>query len=140
MELRRFMQSPVYCCSPDAPLSNAAAEMETHNIGSLVVTDGDKRIVGIVTDRDLALSLAHGGNGTMTVADVMSRQVVTIGPDADMDAAAGAMDDRGIRRLPVADDGGHAIGMVSLDDLYNYLTQETITLAGAMRAQGGPQA
>ena len=140
MQLREFMQSPVYTCAPTAALSIAAGEMEVHNVGSLVVTDEEQKIIGIITDRDLALSLAHGRTAATTVKEIMSRHVVTIPVDADIDAAAGAMDNRGVRRLPVADGQGRAIGMICLDDLYNYLTQETITLSGAVRAQGAPQA
>ncbi len=140
MRLREFMQSPAYSCSPTATLAMAARAMEAHNVGSLIVTDDDQVIVGIITDRDVALSLAHGCSGATTVGSVMSRHVVTIPDDADLDDAAAAMDSRGVRRLPVADERGRAIGMICLDDLYNYLTQESITLAGAVRAQGSPQA
>ncbi len=140
MRLREFMQSPVYACSPESTLAMAAREMETHNVGSLVVTDDAERIVGIVTDRDLALCLAHGRDGGTTIDEIMSRRVVTIPDDATLDEAAATMDSQGVRRLPVADEAGRAIGMICLDDLYNYLTQQTITLAGAVRAQGVPQA
>ena len=140
MRLREFMQSPVYACAPTSTLSMAAREMEAHNVGCLVVTDEDEKIVGIVTDRDLALCFAHRRTASTTVEEIMSRHVVTIPDDADIDQAAAVMDGRGVRRLPVADVRGRAIGMVCLDDLYHYLTQETITLAGAVRAQGVPQA
>lgn len=140
MRLREFMQSPVHSCAPTTTLAVAAREMEAHNVGSLVVTDEEERIVGIVTDRDLALGLARGFDGATTVEKVMGRRVVTIPDDASLDDAAAAMDSRGVRRLPVADGMGHPIGMICLDDLYRYLTQEAITLAGAVRAQGMPQA
>jgi CBS domain-containing protein len=116
-------------------LSMAGREMETHNVGSLVVTDQGDKIVGIITDRDLALCMAHGRSADTRVEAVMSRDVVTVADDADIDEAAAAMDARGVRRLPVVDEHGRAIGMISLDDLYYYLTQEAITLAGAARAQ-----
>jgi CBS domain-containing protein len=140
MRLRTFMQAPVYACSPTTTLSIAAREMEAHNVGSLVVTDDEERVVGIVTDRDLALSLGHGRGADTPVEQIMSGSVVTIDETADIDDAAAAMDSRGVRRLPVVDDERHPIGMICLDDLYKYLTQETITLAGAVRAQGVPQA
>ena len=140
MRLREFMQTPVYACAPDSTLATAAREMETHNVGSLVVTDSEDRIVGILTDRDLALGFAHGFSTATTAEEAMSRNVVTIPDDASLDDAAAAMDSRGVRRLPVADGVGHPIGMICLDDLYRYLTQETITLAGVVRAQGVPQA
>jgi CBS domain-containing protein len=129
------MHSPVCACSPTTTLSIAAREMETHNVGSLVVTDEGDKVVGIITDRDLALCLAHGHGADTPVERVMSRNVVTVADDADLDEAAAGMDTRGVRRLPVIDEEGRAIGVISLDDLYYHLTQETITLAGAARAQ-----
>lgn len=138
MNLRQFMQSPVYTCSPDTTLTDAATKMEAHNVGSLVVTDHENRIVGLVTDRDLALALAHHNGEATKVMAVMSGDVVTITPDSGLDEAASAMDDWGIRRLPVVDVLGHPVGIVCLDDLYRYVMQETITLAGAVRAQGSP--
>jgi CBS domain-containing protein len=140
MRLGEFMQSPAYTCWPDTSLASAARSMEDHNVGSLLVTDHEGRIAGIVTDRDLALALAHGKDGTTLVEGVMSVNVVTIPEDATLDDAAGAMDSRGVRRLPVADSAGHPVGIICLDDLYRYLTQETIVLAGAVRAQGLPHA
>jgi CBS domain-containing protein len=137
MRLRDFMQSPVYACAPTASLSTAAREMEAHNVGSLVVSDHEQ-IVGIVTDRDLALAHAHSKSSETSVDEVMSRHVVTIGEGATLDDAASEMDSHAVRRLPVVDGAGRPIGIVCLDDLYGYLTQETITLAGAVRAQGVP--
>jgi CBS domain-containing protein len=140
MKLREVMQSPVYTCSPTATLTMAAEDMEAHNVGSLVVTDEDDKIVGIITDRDLALCLARGRAPAAMVGEIMSDHVVSIPVDATIDDAVAAMDGWAVRRLPVADEQGRAVGMVCLDDLYNHLTLETITLAGAVRAQGAPQA
>ncbi len=140
MRLRDFMQAPVYSCSPTASLSTAAREMETHNVGSLIVIGDADTIVGIITDRNLALALGRGLGPDATVSEVMSRHVVTISVDASLDDAAAEMDSHGIRRLPVIDEQRRAIGIICLDDLYSYLTQETITLAGAVRAQGAPKA
>ncbi len=140
MRIREFMQAPLYACSPTGTLAAAAGQMEAHNVGSLVVTDDSDHIVGIITDRDLALCLAHGHGATTTVSDIMSHNVVSIPADADIHDAAASMDSHGVRRLPVADEAGKPIGMICLDDLYNYLTQEAITLFGAVRAQGAPQA
>ena len=102
-EAPRIIQAPVYSCSPTATLAMAAREMEVHNVGSLVVTDEDQKLVGIITDRDLALGLAHGQTAATTVEEVMSPRVVTIGVDASLDTAAATMDNRAVRRLPVVD-------------------------------------
>lgn len=139
MQLREFMRAPVYTCAPSATLATVAHEMEAHNVGSLIVIDKDA-IVGILTDRDLALSFAHGHSGATEVEKIMSHQVVSVPETADIDTAAGAMDSHGVRRLPVLDASGKAIGIICLDDLYRYLTQETLTLAGVVKAQGAPQA
>lgn len=138
MKLHDFMQSTVYICSPERTLAHAATQMEAHNVGSLLVINDEKEIVGILTDRDLALAFAHHKGADTAVEEIMSRDVVTIPSDAGLDDAASAMDDWAIRRLPVTDDQGHLIGIICLDDLYRYLTQESITLGGAMRAQGLP--
>jgi signal-transduction protein with cAMP-binding, CBS, and nucleotidyltransferase domain len=100
---------------------------------------GDEHIVGIVTDRDLALCLAHGQDGALAIAEATSADVVTMPDDADVHDAAATMDSHGVRRLPVADEDGRPVGIICLHDLYNYLTQEAITLNGAVRAQGVPQ-
>jgi CBS domain-containing protein len=74
--------------------------MEARNAGSLVVTDEEDRIGGIVTDRDFALALAHHDNPATGVDAVMSSNVATIREDATLVDAAAAMDSRGVRRLP----------------------------------------
>ena len=137
--LRDFMQTPVHICMPSSTLAMAAREMEARNVGSLLVVDDEEQIVGIVTDRDLALCLGHGCIPDTTVGEVMSRHVATIPADASLEDAAAAMDSHAVRRLPVVDAAGKAIGIVCLDDLYSFLTQETITLAGVIRSQGTPQ-
>ena len=135
MRLREFMRTPVFACIPTTTLANAARAMEINNVGSLVVTDVHERAVGVVTDRDLALSLAHGSDANTAVEEIMSRHVVTVAADASLDDAAGLMDSHAVRRLPVVDAEGRPIGIVSLDDLYGYLVDETITLRGAVRSQ-----
>lgn len=140
MKLQRFMQAPAQLCRAEETLAAAARRMEIHNVGSLVVADGTQHIIGIVTDRDLALALAHGKGADTPVSDVMTEDVITVSEETDIDDAAATMDSRGVRRLPVADLEGHAVGMICLDDLYKYLSEEAITLAGAVRAQGSPQA
>ncbi len=140
MRLREFMQVPVFACTPTTTIANAARAMEINNVGSLVVTDVHERAIGIVTDRDLALSMAHGAGGATPIEEVMSRHVVTVAADASLDDAAGLMDCHGVRRLPVVDGEGRPIGIVSLDDLYGFLVDETITLRGAVRSQNAARA
>ena len=139
MKLREFMQTPVFGCAPTATLATAARDMEQHNVGSLLVTDDSERIVGIVTDRDIALAIGRGRPASVQVEEIMNRSVATIDANADAYDAASLMNSKGVWRLPVADPSGRAVGMISLDDLFGYLTQETLTLSHAVRAHGVPR-
>jgi CBS domain-containing protein len=136
MMLKEFMQTPVFACAPTATLAMAAHEMAAHNVGALLVTDDDERIVGIVTDRDIALAIGNGHPGDTTVDEIDTHDVVTIEEDADVLGAARLMSTNGVRRLPVADPSGRAVGMVSLDDLFGYVANETSALSRATRAHG----
>ena len=92
MKLQRFMQAPAQLCRAEETLAAAARRMEIHNVGSLVVADGTQHIIGIVTDRDLALALAHGKGADTPVSDVMPEDVVTGSEATALDDAAATMD------------------------------------------------
>ena len=107
------------------PVSFASAEtaaaaarlLSRHNIGALPVVQG-KRLVGIVTDRDLVLRcVAAGASAEETpVARVMSQRLVTVSPEDSLQTAAEKMSAEQVRRLPVTE-GRELVGMLSLGDL-----------------------
>lgn len=101
----------------DAALVDAAQAMEAHDIGDVLVVDGGQ-LVGIVTDRDLAVrGTARGADPLNTsVGDVCSRELVMVEADQTAEGAIAIMRDRALRRLPVVQDG-RPIGIVSLGDL-----------------------
>ena len=103
---------------PDAMLLQAAEAMSKHNIGALVVSPDGQAVAGIVSERDLVRDLARLGTGAVkrTVADVMSTDVTTCGPDATVDELMAAMTDRRIRHVPILDSGALA-GIVSIGDV-----------------------
>jgi len=117
MNLREIMSRSLFTVAPKASVTEAAKLMRTHNIGAIPVVDG-KKIVGILTDRDLVLrTLAEDKEaGSLTVSDVMSRELVLGHPEMDVHEAAELMANEQIRRLPVVD-GGALVGMVALGDL-----------------------
>src|SRR5581483_11279476 len=100
MRLREFMH-PAITCDANTILADAARMMEGANVGSLVVTAG-QRILGIVTDRDLGVR-GYGRNlpGTMLVTEIMTKQVVSMRDTADVFDAAAEIAHSGCRRLPV---------------------------------------
>jgi len=101
----------------DATLHEAARVMRSRDIGDVVVVDKD-RLVGVVTDRDIVVRAVAEGMAPdqATLGSVVSRDPVTVRPDAPAQDAALLMRDHAVRRLPVCDESG-LVGIVSLGDL-----------------------
>jgi len=107
----------VVSVKPDATVGEAAKLMRDHRVGSVLVMEGE-RLVGIVTERDMAYRVLAEGRGPETpVREVMTSDVVTIRDSATLAEAARLMLGLGIRHLPVVDNRGKVIGVVSLRDL-----------------------
>jgi CBS domain-containing protein len=115
-------QAPV-TVPPECTLEEAAQLMGTHGVGSLVVVSGDD-VVGIVTDRDIAVrGVGEGRGATAHVKAVMSEHPATIQGSADIFDAYRLLKDAGVRRLPVLEDGALG-GMITVDDLLVALVLE----------------
>jgi CBS domain-containing protein len=101
-------------------LADAARKMWKQQTGSLLVMDGED-LVGIVTERDVLRAVAGGGVlQEIHVSEVMSKDLVTVGPGTSLREAAKIMTDRWIRHLPVVD-GGELVGIISQRDLAGVL-------------------
>jgi CBS domain-containing protein len=116
VEIREVMTASVVTAEPATPVREVAALMRERNVGSVVlVRDGAP--VGIVTDRDLAVSvLADGRSGEDHASDHASAPVVTGTPQMDVGDACELLVQHGIRRLPIVE-GARLTGIVTLDDL-----------------------
>lgn len=116
MEIRELMTASVVTADPATPVREVAALMRERNVGSVVLVR-DGLPAGIVTDRDLAVSvLADGRSGEDHAIDHASAPVVTGEPGMDVAAACELLVQHGIRRLPIVEDG-RLSGIVTLDDL-----------------------
>lgn len=136
MELYGFVRSPAITCSPETSLADTARLMEQHNVGSVVVVGGDGAVVGIVTDRDLALrGLAHERAPGTPVSEIMTPEVRVIREDADVFEAARDMAMTTCRRLPVIGADGTLKGIVALDDLIMLFTRQVDDLAKVVAAE-----
>jgi CBS domain-containing protein len=118
----------VQSTSPDATVLDAVNQMNEFKIGALVVMDGDE-VVGMFTERDVLRRVVgdERSPSTTTVGQVMTREVVCCGPDADLDDVSALMKKRRIRHVPVCANGGKLLGMVSIGDVNacNATNQET---------------
>jgi CBS domain-containing protein len=112
------MTRAVLFMHPEDTLQEAARKMKDLNVGPLPVCDG-ARLVGIVTDRDIAVrGVAEGRDPRGTrIREVMSADVITCRPEQDVAEAARLMREKQVRRLVVLDQDDHLAGIVSLGDL-----------------------
>ena len=113
-------KNPV-CCMPNDSVAKAAELMKSGNIGSIPVIENEQtqKLVGIVTDRDLALKIVADGLDAKStkVEAVMTRKVVTCLADDDLQKALDAMAEHQLRRIPVVDDDNKIVGIISQADV-----------------------
>ena len=139
MSLERFCREPVVTVQPKQSVREAARLMRDRHVGAVLVVDGD-RPVGIVTDRDVVMRAVIEGRdpNTTPVRDVMSASLTVVGSDQKIDDAVIALRTAGIRRLPIVNAAGKAIGIVTLDDLVVLMAGELNLVAGAVQQNLGP--
>jgi CBS domain-containing protein len=117
MQIGEIMSSNVQLASPNQSIREIARIMAECDCGALPVGDND-RLVGIVTDRDIAVrAVALGKSPDTPVREVMSRGVLYCYEEEDIDDVASNMADMKVRRLPVLNDGKRLVGIVSLGDI-----------------------
>lgn len=134
MTLRELATCPALTCSGSVGIEHAARLMAEHNVGLLCVVDDVGRPVGVLTDRDIVVrGVARGRMDGAMVTDLMTKHVVTVSEHASATAAAQVMADHQCRRLPITDDHGSIIGLVSLDDLVRIAGEELRFVAAAVR-------
>ena len=125
MQISECMTTDVRIVSPDDTIQSAARIMGEIDAGILPVGEND-RLVGFVTDRDIAIrAVAHGRSAATPVDEVMTREVKYCYADEDVDDVLDNMADLQIRRLPVLDRNKRLVGIVSLSDLADDETKHT---------------
>ena len=119
MKVANLMTKDVACCRTDEPLSAAAERMWTRDCGVLPVMDGNGKVLGMVTDRDICMSAWMNGAPpqALTVATAMSRSLHSCNPDDSLEKAEQLMRSNQIRRVPVIDSKGELCGILSLADI-----------------------
>lgn len=120
MKARDLMTPEPVTCTPDMPVKEVARLMEQHDIGALPVVEAgeSRKLIGVVSDRDLALRvIARGRNSDTPVRDALSEDVSSVRPDDDVENVQRIMSQRQVRRVPVVDAGGRTVGVIAQADL-----------------------
>ena len=119
----RLMSSGVKTVEPDTLVEDAAELMQTHGIGSLVVTDDHNQLVGVLTTTDFVDIVAKSKpKADTTVERYMTTSVVTTTAQASTRDVADTMMEHGFHHVPVVDDEEGVIGMISTTDLAAYIS------------------
>jgi CBS domain-containing protein len=115
------MTSDPTCCVPGDTVQEAARLMKSEDVGPIPVVDDreGRKLVGMITDRDIAVNVVAEGLDPKTtkVEAVMTRDLVTVGPDDDVQKAFDLMSERQVRRLPVVESDGRIVGIIAQADV-----------------------
>jgi CBS domain-containing protein len=115
------MTSNPACCLPTDTAQRAAQLMKTENVGPIPVVSDEqtKKLVGIVTDRDLALNVVAEGRDPKStkVSEVMTTGVTACRADDDLEKATAAMEEQQVRRIPIVDENDRIVGIIAQADV-----------------------
>jgi CBS domain-containing protein len=148
--VRDVMTKTVVAVSQDFPFKEIVRRMEEYRVSAVPVIDGNGRLVGIVSEADLlfkeefdtpaereprlferkARRLERSKASVLVASQLMTTPVVIIEPDASIARAARLMDQKGVKRLPVLDEGGRIVGIVSRSDLLKPFLRPDEEIAG----------
>jgi CBS domain-containing protein len=116
------------CCTSDTPVQEVARMMKLNDCGEIPVVErqGLKKVVGVVTDRDIVTrAVAEGKNpATMNVETVMTSPAVTVQERADSNEVTRTMESHQIRRVPVVDQNGALCGIIAQADIARHLPRQ----------------
>lgn len=131
-----FCNQHVIIARPGEPLLDVAARMRDEHVGSVVVIDdGRRRPIGILTDRDIVVGVLARTDQhlhSILVGDVMSADPISVNANEDMEDVVKRMRAAGVRRLPVIDRRGSLVGVIAFDDVVGYLQEQLTDLAALM--------
>ena len=120
MKARELMTADPTCCTPEATIQQAAQMMRDHDCGCIPVVEDEqsKRLVGVITDRDITIRCTAEGKGPQTrVRDTVSPNPTCCRPDDDVEAVERIMAGEQVRRVPVVDQRGCCVGVIAQADL-----------------------
>jgi CBS domain-containing protein len=126
----------VFSIDDAATLLEAAQMLDQKRVGAVVVLDDHGRVEGVLSERDIVREVARRGPTVLreTVGSIMTRGVITAGPDDTLDDGLARMTERRIRHLPVIDASGRLVGVISIGDLVKRKIDEAQAEADGLKA------
>ena len=121
MQAQDIMSADPVCVTPQTPMEEAARLMKDHNVGVLPVVseEGSRQLVGVITDRDITVRHVAEGHSSpdCPVSEAMSENVKTCRTDTAVEDVMETMGREQVRRIPIVDERGSLVGMVSQADV-----------------------
>jgi CBS domain-containing protein len=119
MKVKKLMITEVGSCPSGDHLDKAAQVMWELDCGCVPIIDPDSKVVGMLTDRDICMATYTQGRALedISVSSVMSKEVYSCSPEDDLTVAENIMENKQVRRLPVIDNEGRLVGLLSLNDI-----------------------
>lgn len=129
MPVGEICNREVVICSPDDSIQDAVKIMRDFHVGDVIVVENgevERMPVGILTDRDIVIELLaeEVDMSSVSVADVMSRELITVKEDDDILDTIELMRDNGVRRIPVVNQEGGLEGILAVDDLIDLIAEQ----------------
>jgi len=141
-KVREVMTDRPRCVTLDTPISEAASLMESENVGSLPVLEGEE-LAGMITDRDIVVRAVAKGKDPrgMPVREVVSRELVTVYAEDDLSNALTKMASEQVRRLPVVDEDNRLVGILAQADVALEAKEKTVgeMVEEISRSPSGPR-
>lgn len=143
MKCKDIMTKSVKMCGATCSAKEAAQIMKKVNSGAVPIVDAHDKVLGIITDRDITLNTVAEGKdpSKVKIMDFMSKHIITVHVEDNIDIAIKKMKENKIRRLPVVDDEDRLVGIISLGDIavlsnteqetYNALEEISEPVSGA---------
>ena len=117
LKVKDLMTKNVEFVMPDATISEVAQIMEQSDVGIVPVCDEEKRLVGVITDRDIVIRNVAKNRGDIKVEEIMSKRITTASPNEDIYNISKKMAKHRIRRIPIVEENNVLVGVVSIGDI-----------------------
>lgn len=137
MPLSEYIKKELITCSPEQSVKEVADLMKKYEIGSVLITEDDGKPVGIITDRDIALRCVSTGIDPANVhaKNIMTRSIKAVNQNEGILDVLKCMKEARIRRVPLVDDEGKAVSLVSFGDMLELLVTELAYIAAPTKPE-----